>query len=180
MTDLPAVASDQPPVSVEVRTQSAEETAEVGRRLAALVRSGDVVILAGELGAGKTTLTRGLGAGLQVRGAVTSPTFVLSRVHAADAGKVALVHADAYRLGDAAELDDLDLDAFVDGAVTVVEWGDGVAEALSADRLRVHLRRSRGVDQGDDLRVITVTAVGSRWVGVPLRSLADRHLTVDT
>ncbi len=157
--------------SVEVLTRSAEETAGVGRRLAALLRPGDVVVLAGELGAGKTTLAQGLGDGLGVRGAVTSPTFVISRVHPAQQpGEPSLVHVDAYRLAGGAQLDDLDLDAYVDKAVTVVEWGDRVAETLSANRLRVHLSRSGGLGADEDARLITVTAVGARWVGVPLRS----------
>ena len=114
---------------------------------AALARAGDLLILTGDLGAGKTTLTQGLGEGLGVRGPVTSPTFVIARVHPSLSGGPALVHVDAYRLGDAAELDDLDLDTDLDEAVTVVEWGSGLAEALSSDRLELRLERA-----ADDVR----------------------------
>lgn len=140
-----------------------EDTTAVGERLAAVLRSGDLVILTGDLGAGKTTFTQGLGAGLGVRGSVTSPTFVISRVHPSLVGGPALIHVDAYRLGDSAELDDLDLDTDVDEAVTVVEWGSGLAEALSTDRLEIVLHRA-----ADDVRTMTVTPVGARWTGVEL------------
>ncbi|MGH3472356.1 MAG: tRNA (adenosine(37)-N6)-threonylcarbamoyltransferase complex ATPase subunit type 1 TsaE [Nocardioidaceae bacterium] len=157
----------------ELLATTVDDTRAAGERLAAILRRGDVVLLTGELGAGKTTLTQGLGAGLKVRGDVTSPTFVISRVHPSlDHGPV-LLHVDAYRLGDAAELDDLDLDAYVGEAVTVVEWGEGIADALSPDRLHVHLARERGLlgaGESEDRRVITVSAVGSRWYGTGLRS----------
>ncbi len=156
-------------LGVEVSTADAEATRNVGAVVAGLMRAGDVVILTGGLGAGKTTLTQGLGAGLRVRGGVTSPTFVISRVHPSLGGGPALVHVDAYRLGDGAELDDLDLDAFVDDAVTVVEWGEGIAEALADDRLRVHIARSRG-DDAEDGRTIKVIPVGARWYGAGVRS----------
>lgn len=158
---------------VEMRTASAAETTDLGRRLGSILRSGDVLILEGDLGAGKTTLTQGLAAALGVRGDVTSPTFVLSRVHAAQRpGGPALVHVDAYRLQEGVALDDLDLDSLVEDAVTVVEWGAGLAEQLSTDRLHVSLARGVGGDCGDgDARVITVAAVGARWDGVPLHIL---------
>ncbi len=108
---------------VTLDTADADGTREVGRRLAKLTRAGDLVVLVGELGAGKTTLTQGIGAGLEVRGDVTSPTYVISRVHQPRAGGPFLLHVDAYRIGARAELEDLDLDAFVEEAVTVVEWG---------------------------------------------------------
>lgn len=159
------------PCEVVVRT--AADAQALGVRIGRLCRRGDVVILTGELGAGKTTLTQGIGAGLDVRGNVTSPTFVISRVHPNLSGGPALVHVDAYRLGDEAELDDLDLDAFIDDAVTVVEWGEGIAEALAADRLRVHVARSHGgagtVDE-QDTRTVTVTPVGGRWFGAATRT----------
>ncbi len=158
------------PAVVVMRSESAEQTFELGRRLAGVVRAGDIVIVAGDLGAGKTTLTRGVGAGLGVQGPVTSPTFVLARVHRAGRRGLGLVHVDAYRLGGEAELDDLDVDAFTDSAVTVVEWGDGVADSLSADRLRLHLARDLD-DQNEDCRVVTLTATGGRWNGVPLAAL---------
>ena len=156
-------------LGVSVPTATADETRELGERLGRAVRPGDVVILTGDLGAGKTTLTQGIGAGLGVRGDVTSPTFVISRIHPSLVGGPALVHVDAYRLGDGAELDDLDLDAYVDSSVTVVEWGSGLADALATDPLRVSLSRARGDDSGDG-RVVTVTPVGGRWVGAGLRS----------
>jgi tRNA threonylcarbamoyladenosine biosynthesis protein TsaE len=111
----------------------------LGRRLAAVLRPGDLVVLNGSLGAGKTTLVRGIGAGLGVRGPVTSPTFVIARVHPSLTGGPALVHADAYRLASPAEVDDLDLDASLETSVTVVEWGGGLVEGLAADRLEVSI-----------------------------------------
>jgi tRNA threonylcarbamoyladenosine biosynthesis protein TsaE len=144
---------------------TAEETRAVGERLGPLLRAGDLLILTGDLGAGKTTLTQGLGAGLGVRGSVTSPTFVIARVHPSLRGGPELVHVDAYRLGDAAELDDLDLDTDLDEAVTVVEWGSGLAEALSSDRIEVRLERA-----DDDVRTLTITPVGARWLDSGLRA----------
>jgi tRNA threonylcarbamoyladenosine biosynthesis protein TsaE len=146
---------------------------DLGRRLAALLRAGDLVVLAGDLGAGKTTLTQGVGAGLGVRGDVTSPTFVLARVHPSVSGGPDLVHVDAYRLGSLAEVDDLDLDASLADSVTVVEWGGGKVEGLSADLLEVDIRRSLGED-GDELRTVTFRGVGSRWSAVDVvRRLAS-------
>jgi tRNA threonylcarbamoyladenosine biosynthesis protein TsaE len=161
-------------VSHLVVARSVEDTRLVGARLAPLLRAGDLLVLSGDLGAGKTTFTQGLADALGVRGDVTSPTFVISRVHPSLTDGPALVHVDAYRLGDEAELDDLDIDAYVEDSVTVVEWGEGVAEALATDRLRVHLaRRHGGVedgDTGDDTREIFVTPVGARWVGAGVRT----------
>ena len=136
-----------------------EDTRALGRSLGALLRAGDLVVLTGGLGAGKTTLTQGVGEGLGVRGPVTSPTFVIARVHPSLVGGPALVHVDAYRLGGALELDDLDLDASVDDSVTVVEWGHGLAEDLSEDRLEVVL----DVDPATEERTATVTGIGGRW-----------------
>ncbi len=150
------------PVCVAAAT--AEDTQNLGRKLARLVRAGDVMIAAGDLGAGKTTLTQGLGDGLGVAGAVISPTFVLSRVHPSTVGGPALVHVDAYRLGSAAELDDLDLDATAEDSVTLIEWGTGVAEGLSDDRLEIDIRRS--LDPSDEARWIFLTAVGERWANL--------------
>ena len=147
------------PVCVEART--AEETQDLGRRLAALLRAGDLIIAAGDLGAGKTTLTQGIGAGLGVAGAVISPTFVLSRVHRPLSDGPALVHVDAYRLSSPAELYDLDLDASAADAVTLVEWGTGIAEGLADDRLEIDIRRS--LDPEDETRWIFLTPIGERW-----------------
>ena len=140
----------------------------LGAGLAGSLRAGDLVILSGELGAGKTTFTQGLGAGLSVRGDVTSPTFVIARVHPSLVDGPALVHVDAYRLGGIGELDDLDLDTSLDEAVTVVEWGEGIAESLAEERLEIRLRRTTGADVGDDTRSVEMVPVGARWLGVPL------------
>lgn len=157
-------------VTVEVAAATAEETREVGLRLARLLRAGDLLLLTGGLGAGKTTFTQGLGAGLRVRGDVTSPTFVISRVHPSLVGGPALVHADAYRLGAHAELDDLDLDASVPEAVTVVEWGGGLAEGLAEDRLEVEIVRASGDEVGTqgEVRTLRLRGVGPRWADADL------------
>lgn len=140
-----------------------------GALLAAQLRAGDTVLLTGELGAGKTTLTRGLGAALGVRGAVTSPTFVLARTHPRADGPP-LVHVDAYRLRDAAELDDLDLDFAA--SIVVVEWGAGLLEHLVDEWLAVTIERPVGAGDGDggdpddapvEPRTVTVEGVGERW-----------------
>jgi tRNA threonylcarbamoyladenosine biosynthesis protein TsaE len=149
---------------VQVTLPTADDTADLGRRLSQVLRAGDLVLLSGELGAGKTTLTRGLGAGLGVRGAVTSPTFVIVRVHPALGDGPALVHADAYRITDLAEVDDLDLDASMAESVTVVEWGDGKVEGLAADRLEVVLHR--GSDEADETRTAAIRPIGPRWAEV--------------
>ena len=130
--------------------------------MARRLRAGDLVLLVGDLGAGKTTFTQGLGEGLGVRGPVTSPTFVIARVHPSEVGGPALVHVDAYRLGGLAELDDLDLDASLDEAVTVVEWGEGIAEGLAESRLEVRITRERLAPTTSPGRV-RVTGVGPRW-----------------
>ena len=138
----------------------------LGRRLANLLQPGDLVLAIGELGAGKTALTQGIGAGLDVVGAVISPTFVLSRVHHSRSGGPTLVHVDAYRLADLAEVEDLDLDASLADSVTVVEWGEGKAEQLSDARLDVMIERLS--DPDDDTRTVTLTGVGARWAGIDL------------
>ena len=201
---------------------AAQEMRELGRRLASVLTAGDLVILSGGLGAGKTTLTQGIGDGLGVRGPITSPTFVIARVHpplAESAGRgndtaghgnntaghgndtggrgPALVHADAYRLGSVLELDDLDLDTDTASSVTVVEWGEGLAEGLSADRLEITITpvvtgadgvpaagrpavRAASADgdweadadadgaAADRPRTVRISAVGERWEGVEL------------
>ncbi|WP_155548911.1 tRNA (adenosine(37)-N6)-threonylcarbamoyltransferase complex ATPase subunit type 1 TsaE [Amycolatopsis camponoti] len=136
-----------------------EDTMEFGRSLGRSLRAGDLVLLAGPLGAGKTTLTRGIADGLGVGGRVSSPTFVLARVHPAGAAGVPLVHVDAYRLGgDLSQLDDLDLDTDLERSAIVVEWGEGSAERLSADYLVVRLDRRE-----DDVREVTLEPHGT-WV----------------
>ena len=141
---------------------TADETRTFGESVAAGLRAGDLVILTGGLGAGKTTLTQGLAAGLGVRGPITSPTFVIARVHPSLVGGPALVHVDAYRLGGLAELDDLDLDTSLDSAVTVVEWGAGLAEGLADSRLEVVIERTVGdAPVGDEL---DPRRVSLRWI----------------
>ena len=186
------------PQSSAARTLAVQHTADVptpermrelGLRIATLLRPGDLVLLTGELGAGKTTLARGLGAGLGVRGSVTSPTFVIARVHPSLGDGPPLVHVDAYRLGGRGldGMDDLDLDVSLPESVVVVEWGEGRVEELSEDRLHVVIERAvgahssgtaageAGVDTGgepaDDVRTVTVTGVGERWLGEDLSAL---------
>jgi tRNA threonylcarbamoyladenosine biosynthesis protein TsaE len=146
------------PAELRIATDAAMR--DLGRSLATLLRAGDLVILAGPLGAGKTTLVQGIGEGLGVRGPVTSPTFVIARVHPALAGSgPALLHADAYRLGSISEVDDLDLDADTARAVTVVEWGEGLAEGLASDRLEISIQP----DADSAARTVRLTAHGARW-----------------
>ena len=147
------------------RLATVDDTRAFGRRLAGLLRAGDLVLLIGPLGAGKTALAQGIGEGLKVAGEVTSPTFVIARVHRpnpARGGQLPLVHVDAYRLGAVAdpraEVDDLDLDASVDDSVTVVEWGEGMVEQLSDAYLRVRIDRRE-----DDSRVVEVAGQGGDW-----------------
>ena len=144
-------------MTIEVRT--ADDMRRLGESLAALVQPGDLVVLTGELGAGKTTLVQGIGTGLSVAGDVLSPTFVIARVHRG--GRLPLVHADAYRLGSVAEIDDLDLDATLEESVTVVEWGAGLVDRLAGDRLEVRIERS--ADESDETRVVTLQPVGDSW-----------------
>lgn len=148
-----------------IQLPTVADTRAFGARLAALLRAGDLLVLAGPLGAGKTALVQGIGAGLGVLGDVTSPTFVIARVHRPDparGGRVALVHADAYRLGSAvdprAEIDDLDLDASMDDAVTVVEWGEGMVEQHGDGHLLVRIDR-----RADDTREVDLVPIGGDW-----------------
>lgn len=156
----------------EVPTAQAME--ELGRRIGSGLVAGDLIVLTGPLGAGKTTLTRGVAEGLGVRGPVQSPTFVIARTHPSLVGGAPLVHADAYRVGDAMELDDLDIDA--DGSVVLVEWGRGKVEGLRETWWDIEIERplgGRGADtmcgdlsrSAEDLdadapRVVTITHVG--------------------
>lgn len=151
-----------------VELPTAGATGEFGRHLAGLLSAGDLVVLTGDLGAGKTTLTQGIGAGLGVRGRISSPTFIIARTHASATGGPALVHVDAYRLHRLAEVDDLDLDTTLEQAVTVVEWGAGLVEELSSDRLEITLHRPRGAggDVGDQPRQATISGYGARWAHV--------------
>jgi tRNA threonylcarbamoyladenosine biosynthesis protein TsaE len=160
---------------------SAAELQLLAAKLAATLRPGDLLVLSGELGAGKTTFTQGLGRGLGVRDRIISPTFVLVRQHPAAGGGPGLVHVDAYRLESAAAVDDLDLEATMATNVTVIEWGAGRVEHLTDSRLRIDIARPLGAgsadpatgapttefdDDGvDELRTVTITGFGPRWRG---------------
>lgn len=177
----PSVQLHRPLRTHVVEIPDADGMQALGRRLAAQLRAGDLMVLTGELGAGKTTLTQGLGAGLGVRGEVTSPTFVIARLHPSLTGGPGLVHVDAYRLGGMAELDDLDLDTDLEDAVTVVEWGEGLAEGLSDSRLEIRIVRALAVDElaGDlDPRRVEITPVGPRWHDLSVDHLVE-HLLVE-
>jgi tRNA threonylcarbamoyl adenosine modification protein YjeE len=163
-------------VEVNLTVATPEAMNDLGRRVGGMLAAGDVVVLTGDLGAGKTTLTRGLGEALQVRGAVTSPTFVIARTHPRGDGRPPLVHVDAYRLSDPLELDDLDIDFA--GSIVVVEWGRGMVEPLAPERLEIDIDRPHGArpgtagendsDADDDVepRTVTLRSVGDRWAGV--------------
>jgi tRNA threonylcarbamoyladenosine biosynthesis protein TsaE len=146
-----------------MRIATPEAMLGLGERLATALRAGDLVMLCGPLGAGKTTLAQGIGRGLGVDG-VVSPTFVIARVHRG--GALPLVHVDAYRLGSVGEVDDLDLDASLEESVTLVEWGEGLVEGLSGDRLEIRISRAT---EGDE-RSVEVRGVGQRWDGIDLAS----------
>lgn len=155
-----------------------EATWRLGHELAALLGAGDLVVLSGDLGAGKTTLVQGIGHGLGVRGQVSSPTFIIARSHPGQDDRPALVHVDAYRLESLAEVDDLDLETSLEEAVTVVEWGRRMVEALATDRLDITLTRPRGgltaqgteehevIDAG--MREARLRGTGPRWQEVDL------------
>jgi tRNA threonylcarbamoyladenosine biosynthesis protein TsaE len=133
-----------------------DDTRALGAALAGVVAPGDLVVLTGPLGAGKTALTQGIGAALGVGEPVTSPTFVIARVHRG--GRLPLVHVDAYRLGSVADVDDLDLDASTEESVTVVEWGAGLVERLADEHLEVRLDR-----RDDDVRTAVLLPHGPGW-----------------
>ena len=156
-----------------VELPTVDDTRDFGRRLAGVLRAGDLVILDGPLGAGKTALAQGIGAGLGVRGVVTSPTFVVSRIHPPDparGGTVPLVHVDAYRLSGIEEVDDLDLDASLEESVTIVEWGGGKVEQLTDAHLLVRLDRRE-----DDVRLVELTGHGDAW-DARLAELVDHEV----
>ena len=151
---------------LELRTTDPEGTRLAAQVIAGVLRPGELLVLDGPLGAGKTTFTQGLGAGLDVRGPVASPTFVIARVHPSLSGGPALVHVDAYRLGGSADLEDLDLEADLDDAVTVVEWGRDRVEHLTSSHLLVELERPDQVDDPDlpeEPRTLRLTPAGPRW-----------------
>ncbi|MDR0959807.1 MAG: tRNA (adenosine(37)-N6)-threonylcarbamoyltransferase complex ATPase subunit type 1 TsaE [Propionibacteriaceae bacterium] len=164
MTPMTETTSDRAFPEIRLETATAESTHALGRRLAQVTRAGDLIILTGSLGAGKTVLAQGIGQGLGVTGPIISPTFVLVRIHPSAGSGPGLVHVDAYRLTSRDEVDDLDLDSLMVGNVAVVEWGSGVADHLAEDRLEITLDRS--ADPLDETRVITIVPVGERWAGV--------------
>lgn len=148
---------------MKLEIKSAEEMEQLGSKLAGLLRPGDLVLLAGPLGAGKTTLTRGIGRGLSAQGTIQSPTFVLARTHRIPNGK--LVHVDAYRLSSAMELDDLDIDS--EHSIVIVEWARDFLDGYSENFLTVEIDRTNE----DDSRLVTLTPTGSRWKEASLASL---------
>lgn len=191
---LPA-ATDAPHWVQALTVTTAEQTHALGAALAEVLRAGDLLVLTGELGAGKTTFTQGLGEGLGVREGIISPTFVLVRIHpnlpdGPRPGGPDLVHVDAYRLGSASEIDDIDLENTLDSSVTVVEWGRDRVEHLSDSRLEVELHRSTGngavggtletdgvldfdAEDDDEPRTIIIRGFGPRWADQPALNLAS-------
>lgn len=184
---------DAPRWELNLKVTTAEQTHALGAALAGVLRAGDLLVLTGELGAGKTTFTQGLGEGLGVREGIISPTFVLVRIHpnlpdGPNPGGPDLVHVDAYRLGSASEIDDIDLENTLDSSVTVVEWGRGRVEHLSDSRLEVELHRSLcgsspasgtpgsgspgvldfDVEDDDEPRTIIICGFGPRWADQPV------------
>lgn len=139
-----------------VTVATPEAMRSLGERIGARLRAGDLVMLCGPLGAGKTTLAQGIGRSLGIDG-VVSPTFVIARVHRG--GSLPLVHVDAYRLGSVAEVDDLDLDASLEESVTLVEWGEGLVEGLSGNRLEIRITRPAD----GEARTVAVAGFGDRW-----------------
>jgi tRNA threonylcarbamoyladenosine biosynthesis protein TsaE len=176
---------DEPGVDEEISVPTAAQMRSLGRRLASLLRAGDLVLLSGPLGAGKTTLTQGIGAGLGVRGSVTSPTFVIARVHPSLSAGPDLVHADAYRLGSRAEVDDLDLDTDLATAITVVEWGEGLVEDLAPSFLSVRISadeppagdNQEDAEEADIRRTVRVQGWGERWRDAAVTDTARLALT---
>ena len=146
---------------MKLTISSPEQMESLGSQLSHYLKAGDVVLLEGELGAGKTTFTRGLGEGLNAKGTVQSPTFVLARTHRTEAGPQ-LVHVDAYRLGSAVELDDLDIDFA--RSIVVIEWPRDFLDSQLSSYLKLKIDRTRD----DDVREVELTSVGSRWEGVDI------------
>ena len=134
----------------------------LGLLIAKELRKGDLVLLSGQMGAGKTTMSRGIGEGLKVLGTVSSPTFVIARTHKTRDGGAPMVHVDAYRLGSPAELDDLDID--FENSITLVEWGRGFTEDITDSFLDIEITRSAHAE--DDVREVSIIGVGERWLGV--------------
>ncbi|MBS5723495.1 MAG: tRNA (adenosine(37)-N6)-threonylcarbamoyltransferase complex ATPase subunit type 1 TsaE, partial [Actinomyces sp.] len=146
--------SDTITATFQVSTSDADQTRAFGEELGRILAAGDLLMLSGGLGAGKTTLTQGIGIGMGVRGRVASPTFIVARVHPSLSGGPDLIHADAYRITDLNDLETLDLDSSLDEAVTVVEWGEGKTEAMSDERLSIEVRRASGGEAAHDGDII--------------------------
>ena len=175
MSAVPHTGETAP--GITVATGDAEETRALGARLARLLRAGDLVMLSGGLGAGKTTLAQGVGAALGVRGRVSSPTFIIARVHPALSDGPDLIHVDAYRITSLEEIDALDLDSSLERAVTLVEWGEEKVEALSPDRLEIQVLRPHGAvraerPQPDDAPAGSESPAGS-VTGEPVVDLGE-------
>lgn len=166
---------NSPCPGIELEFGGIEATRDFAHSLGKILKAGDLVVLTGELGAGKTTFTQGLGYGMGVREGIISPTFVISRIHSALGDGPDLVHVDAYRLGSAAEVDDLDLEASMSASATVVEWGRGKVEQLSDSRLEITLLRPGSAETHEELvfdfhegeidepRTLKLAAFGPRW-----------------
>lgn len=155
---------------MKLQIATPDDMAALAGTLAPQLRAGDLIALNGALGAGKTTFTRGLGEALGVRGAVTSPTFVLARTHPRLHGGAPLVHVDAYRLSTPAELDDLDIDFAA--SIVVVEWAAGMIDGVTEQWLELSIERGRGSsdadDEDDEPRTVEITAHGDRWADLRL------------
>jgi len=177
-------------MSWEFETSTAAETQQLAHKLAGLLEAGDLILLNGELGAGKTTFTQGLGRSLGVRPGIISPTFVLVRIHpnladGPNPGGPDLVHVDAYRLASPGEIDDIDLENTMDTSVTVVEWGADRVEHLADSRLEIDLLRATGAARGpqldfegeddDEPRILRLRAIGPRWAGVDFSVLGTER-----
>jgi tRNA threonylcarbamoyl adenosine modification protein YjeE len=147
---------------LEQKILDADQMHELGIRIAKEFRAGDLVVLVGPLGAGKTTLTRGIGEGLHAIGNVSSPTFVIARTHKREGSDVPMVHVDAYRLGSAAELDDLDID--FENSIVLVEWGRGLLEGISDNWLEIEIERDHTGES--EIRDLKILALGDRWSAV--------------
>jgi tRNA threonylcarbamoyl adenosine modification protein YjeE len=147
---------------LEQQIADADQMHELGIRIAKQFRAGDLVVLVGPLGAGKTTLTRGIGEGLHAIGNVSSPTFVIARTHKREGSDVPMVHVDAYRLGGAAELDDLDID--FENSIVLVEWGRGLLEGISDNWLEIEIERDHTGES--EIRELKILAFGNRWSAV--------------
>ena len=156
----------------KLEASTPEAMNELGLKISGLLQAGDLVVLTGPLGAGKTTLTRGVGEGLTAIGNVSSPTFVIARTHKRQDGGPVLVHVDAYRLGSPLELDDLDID--YENSIVLVEWGKGMTDDLVENWLEIIIERERAVEhaaddsEAADPRTVTILGFGPRWAGVQL------------